>query len=178
MWSIIPRCKVRLNYICTFLKAAIILILIFRCVAPPRCSGLLGQYQKAENGKTPEEASCGQAGANLVCCDPLDIVSEEDNDVVQPPSTPCGKRNTQGLAVFKPQDGVQTTKAGEWPFACLLKQKDFDGSRAKTLGGATLIAPGILVTAAHKLEVIVEGTKNDTRPKYRQVIGKCYLSCH
>ena len=48
-------------------------------------------------------------------------------------------------------DSFFSTHFGEWPHSCLLldtsknKQGDF-------VGGATLIAPGVIITAAHKVE--------------------------
>ena len=44
-----------------------------------------------------------------------------------------------------------STHAGEWPHSCLL----FDTSSISQgifIGGATLIAPGVIITAAHKVE--------------------------
>ena len=67
----------------------------------------------------------------------------------------CGQRNPSGLALFPGTpidlDG-DTTKFGEWPFTCLIYQLDVNGDGDKFLGGASLLAPGVLLTAAHKLE--------------------------
>ena len=64
----------------------------------------------------------------------------------------CGQRNPSGIPIFggKPIDG-DTTKSGEWPFTCLIYQL---GDQQKFLGGASLLAPGILLTAAHNLQFL------------------------
>ena len=43
------------------------------------------------------------------------------------------------------------TQFGEWPHVCMIMKKNTAGSDA-FLGGASLIAPGIVVTAAHKVK--------------------------
>ena len=46
---------------------------------------------------------------------------------------------------------ISSTQHGEWPHACLL----FDTSEVAGglfIGGASLIAPGVIITAAHKVE--------------------------
>ena len=43
------------------------------------------------------------------------------------------------------------TQEGEWPHACILYKKD-GGEDLKIFGGASLIAAGVLVTAAHKIK--------------------------
>ena len=46
---------------------------------------------------------------------------------------------------------LSSTQHGEWPHACLL----FDTSEVAGglfIGGASLIAPGVIITAAHKVE--------------------------
>ena len=49
------------------------------------------------------------------------------------------------------QDGKFSTQFGEWPHVCMLMKKNAIGADA-FLGGASLIASGIVVTAAHKVK--------------------------
>ena len=60
----------------------------------------------------------------------------------------CGQRNTNGIdiRVIDPIDGKKATQFGEWPHVCVLyKNNEF-------VGGASIVAPGVVVTAAHKVE--------------------------
>ena len=45
----------------------------------------------------------------------------------------------------------KSTQEGEWPYTCAIFKKNSKGND-EFVGGATLIAPGVLVTAAHKIE--------------------------
>ena len=60
----------------------------------------------------------------------------------------CGTHNKNGI----PRYGISmkisgiSSQEGEWPHACLIFHKD------KVIGGASLITPKVLVTAAHILE--------------------------
>jgi hypothetical protein len=45
----------------------------------------------------------------------------------------------------------KSTQEGEWPYTCAIFKKNTKGND-EFVGGATLIAPGVLVTAAHKIE--------------------------
>ena len=72
---------------------------------------------------------------------------------VGPVSAPrCGVHTPEGLA-FSKVSGVQTQE-GEWPHTCLLFRLDGGANFAtpEIFGGASLIAAGVLVTAAHKVE--------------------------
>jgi hypothetical protein len=65
----------------------------------------------------------------------------------------CGRHNPEGIDILvtKPQDKHTATQFGEWPHACILYKVD---SKKDDLfiGGASLIAPGVVITAAHKVE--------------------------
>jgi len=95
-----------------------------------------------------------------ICCKPKITVTEPDPPPVDPKPTPfvskCGTHNPTGLGTEAkvPQDGEKSTSFGEWPFVCLLYQND------NLLGGASLIAPGVVLTAAHKIE---DADYNDIR---------------
>ena len=93
-------------------------------------------------GKSPCES------ADKVCCQPN---TKPEIKVAKP--IECGKHNQRGLD----RGGVPTrytsndpnkpvfSLEGEWPHACLVLKKEND----ELLGGASLIAPKIVVTSAH-----------------------------
>ena len=72
------------------------------------------------------------------------------NETVSKFQAKCGRHNHKGLTfhVKNPENGIFGTQFGEWPFACLLYKT---GSN-EFIGGASLLTPGILLTAAHKVE--------------------------
>ena len=47
---------------------------------------------------------------------------------------------------------ISSTQHGEWPHACLLFDTSSEVSGGLFIGGASLIAPGVIITAAHKVE--------------------------
>ena len=53
-----------------------------------------------------------------------------------------------GLALARVKEKL--TQEGEWPHTCLLYS--LKNGRPEYFGGATLIAAGVLVTAAHKIQ--------------------------
>ena len=67
----------------------------------------------------------------------------------------CGIHNEDGLGVLDKSveltvgdsggEEIVSTKFGEWPHSCYVK------SKREFLGGASLITPGVLVTAKHIL---------------------------
>ena len=66
----------------------------------------------------------------------------------------CGQHNSQGvgLRISNPFYGKGATQFGEWPHACIVYKKTPQGRDAgEFLGGASLIAPGIVATATHKV---------------------------
>ena len=66
----------------------------------------------------------------------------------------CGQRHAlgHGLRISNPLNEKEATQFGEWPHACVLYVKTpFGRDSAQLLGGASLIAPGIVVTATHKV---------------------------
>ena len=92
---------------------------------------------------------------NKVCCTPKDN-DPCNNDVRKPQYMPkCGQHNAlgKGLRISNPSAGKSSTQFGEWPHACILFQKvGASRDERKYLGGASLIAPGIVITVAHKVE--------------------------
>ena len=85
-------------------------------------------------------------------------------DVLNPPPPPegttkyldCGKRNRHGLkrggvsVAFTHANGKPvTSQEGEWPHTCLILKIEEDGVGERLVGGASLIAPKVIITAAH-----------------------------
>jgi len=75
------------------------------------------------------------------------------------PYTQCGTRNRHGLkrggvsVSFTQSDGKPvTSQEGEWPHTCLILEIEKDGVGERLVGGASLIAPKVIVTAAHILK--------------------------
>ena len=75
----------------------------------------------------------------------------------------CGRHNPDGVRVKVA--AIETTQFGEWPSMCLMLRSGFSSIDQRNsgtsttqrfqesfLGGASLIAPGIAITAAHKIE--------------------------
>jgi len=109
-------------------------------------------------------------GDDEICCSPARRIPVEpinvDPKIQNPPLPPkvikpepykpkCGQHNEDGIGVriSNPQDMEFATQFGEWPHVCMIMRKNTAGSDA-FLGGASLIAPGIVVTAAHKVNAI------------------------
>ena len=104
-------------------------------------------------------------GDDEICCSParripVDPINTDQNQIPDPkvikpePYKPkCGQHNEDGIGVriSNPQDMEFATQFGEWPHVCMIMKKNTAGTDA-FLGGASLIAPGIVVTAAHKVK--------------------------
>ena len=123
--------------------------------------------QNAPNGKLINSDLVPCDEAHLMCCKILPPEPERCKDGslqnygenVSPcpqapncqenwPNIACGIHNKNGI----PQHGVTqaytglSSQEGEWPHVCILYHK------GEKIGGASLIAPQVLVTAASKLE--------------------------
>jgi len=109
------------------------------------CQDKLNTIQVAYNGE------CGQDGSDGTK-DPDSVTREPVIDNL--PVRACGKRNYNGIGV-RIQNGngsyVGTTQFGEWPHMCaILKKGEVAGKQVNFyVGGASLIHPGIVLTAAH-----------------------------
>ena len=88
----------------------------------------------------------------------------QDNKFNRGPSKPCGSKaqyvprcgqhniDGNGLRISNLIEGKEATQFGEWPHACILyRKKSGPQDSLEFLGGASLIAPGIVVTTTHKL---------------------------
>ena len=60
----------------------------------------------------------------------------------------CGIHTPEGLALARVKG--KSTQEGEWPHTCLMYH--LESGRPEYFGGATLIAAGVLITAAHKVQ--------------------------
>ena len=108
-------------------------------------------------------------GDSQVCCKPKE--PKKTTPIPRPstprPSTPkpptpspkssplpkCGQHNENGIAirVSNSQEGKAATQFAEWPHVCLVHKYNSFGNK-EFLGGASLIAPGVVITVAHKVE--------------------------
>ena len=90
-----------------------------------------------------------------VCCTPKKDEKDTKFCKTKPQHIPtCGRRNLlgSGLRIINPVEGKEATQFGEWPHACILFRKTpNERDDLEFIGGASLIAPGIVITAAHKL---------------------------
>ena len=86
-----------------------------------------------------------------VCCKPH---KNRNETCVDPDPVPrhCGTHNKNGLdiRVTQPTDKKFATQFGEWPHVCLLYKINSLGNY-EFVGGASLISPGTILTAAHKV---------------------------
>ena len=92
---------------------------------------------------------------NKVCCTPKDDIDLCSNKKKKQYVHKCGRHNSQGegLRISNPFSGKDATQFGEWPHACIVYKKTPQGRDVgEFLGGASLIAPGIVTTVAHKVE--------------------------
>ena len=92
------------------------------------------------------------------CKNPVHLCCKKNKVKVQPPPAPvrCGVHNQFGLkrggvgVSFSYSNGKPvTSQEGEWPHTCLILKIDKGLKRENLLGGASLIAPKVIVTAAH-----------------------------
>ena len=93
---------------------------------------------------------------NEVCCTKKKLIPEPNPFIKKPKIyyPKCGQRNIlgHGVRITNPRNGKETTQFGEWPHACILYKKTPERrDTIEFLGGASLIAPGIVITATHKL---------------------------
>merc|ERR1712110_1189917 len=83
---------------------------------------------------------------------------------VPEPIRQCGRRNTGGIGVrIQNNDEYSaTTQFGEWPHMCAILKKGFLGGKEVNfyVGGASLIHPGIALTAAHIVYDFVNEPQN------------------
>jgi len=120
---------------------------------------------------TPEDSKC--PGFLDVCC--------KDPDFIPPPPPPvryapkCGKRNLNGLGARIQGFTESESQFGEWPHMCAVlhskpvEQEAGYAGEPETVNlyqcGGSLIAPGVLLTAAHCVD------------KFRQSPGELKVRC-
>merc|ERR1711974_516105 len=122
---------------------------------------------------SPEDSKC--PGFLDVCC--------KDPDFVPPPPPPvvkhvpkCGQRHQNGLGVRIQGFQEHESQFGEWPHMCailavepVLEEAGYAGGELQTVNlyqcGGSLIAPGVILTAAHCAE------------KFRSEPGKLKVRC-
>ena len=106
--------------------------------------------------KKPDLMKC-LSGGSCECVDNIvDLPYDLKENEIPVPYTECGKHNRFGLKrggiqiSFTQSNGKPvTSQEGEWPHTCLILMTDQDGVRKRLVGGASLIAPKVIITAAH-----------------------------
>jgi hypothetical protein len=134
----------------------------YKCRSLPTCK-LTEPVRKSENNRlftVSATDGCKSGTVSLdntinkcekqdeICC--KGTRPDDPRDPREPDILPaCGRHNPNGLGLksMEPIDKERSTQFGEWPFTCLVYGKD-----ESLLGGASLIAPGIALTAVHILE--------------------------
>ena len=83
------------------------------------------------------------ASSDDVCC--------KVKEIPKPFVPKCGRRNTLGVR-GQSEATDESAKFGEFPHHCsVLIDEDLTGKPPRLLGGASLIAPNVVLTAAHIL---------------------------
>ena len=94
---------------------------------------------------TPEDSKC--PGFLDVCCKDPDFIPPPPPQVKYAPK--CGRRNLNGLGARIQGFTQGESQVGEWPHMCALLREEQPGGLRTFLCGASLISPGVLLTAAH-----------------------------
>ena len=100
----------------------------------------------------PEDSKC--PGPLEVCCRDPDFVEPPQPEVKYQPR--CGRRNQEGLGVRIQGFRDSESQFGEWPHMCALLRVEVEGERVYQCG-ASLLEPGVLLTAAHCVDGLREG---------------------
>lgn len=137
-------------------------------------AGLLDpRMVKIENGYAslaPELSKC--PGATEVCCKDPDFTIKTNEHIKKgldpvppPPYTPqCGRRNINGLGANIHGFTESESQFGEWPHMCAILQSS-DGQPEIDPSykcGGSLIAPGVVLTAAHCVDDFIESPEELT----------------
>ena len=98
----------------------------------------------------------------FICClntingRPQDVENKDDTSLTVSNKARCGNHNVCGTKGFsqncsKSVNEISETKFGEWPHMCAILKKRTIGGETKLefWAGASLITPGVLLTAAH-----------------------------
>lgn len=110
----------------------------------------------------PDNSKC--KGDLEVCCRLPEAYGEPLKPKVLPYTSKCGTRNENGIGVRITNDQYKAkTQFGEFPFMCAVLEEQVINGQKKNLfvAGASLIAPGVAMTAAHSVD---DYTKPNANP--------------
>jgi len=113
---------------------------------------------------TPEDSKC--PGFLDVCCKDPDFIPPPPPKIIHKPK--CGRRNLNGVGARIQGFTEGESQFGEWPHMCaVLHDKPLDNGESANLYkcGGSLIAPGVILTAAHCI--------NDFKPYPEQLKIRC-----
>jgi len=112
----------------------------------------------------PQDSKC--EGFLDVCCKDPDFIPPPPPKIVHKPK--CGRRNVNGIGARIAGFEEGQSQFGEWPHMCaVLHDKPLDNGETANLYkcGGSLIAPGVILTAAHCI--------NDFKPYPQQLKVRC-----
>ena len=103
------------------------------------------------------EKNCGNSRTNIIPNpDDMDatlLQGEPTGEPTKKATAVCGLRNIDGIGpkMLYEDSPIRKAQFGEWPHMCtVLKLIDIGGTKYKAYsGGASLIAPNVVLTAAH-----------------------------
>merc|ERR1711973_196940 len=113
---------------------------------------------------TPEDSKC--PGFLDVCCKDPDFIPPPPPKIIHKPK--CGRRNNGGVGARIQGFTEGESQFGEWPHMCaVLHDKPLDNGESANLYkcGGSLIAPGVILTAAHCVQ--------DFKPYPEQLKVRC-----
>ena len=101
-----------------------------------------------------------------VCCKPIETKMMKRGPMQPLPPVKCGihnqfglKRGGVGVSYTYSNGKPVTSQEGEWPHTCLILKIENEGLQERLVGGASLIAPKVVVTAAHIIKYVLATKK-------------------
>ena len=114
------------------------------------------------SGITVNTAKSPCKNPTQVCCKPIENIPGAFNRGNPLPPVKCGihnqfglKRGGVGVSYTHSNGKPVTSQEGEWPHTCLILKIENGGLQERLVGGASLIAPKVVVTAAHIIRYVL-----------------------